>query len=350
MAMKGFFALCSAAAACLLLAGCGDPDGDPGDTTPPQGVAGDTIADQDIAHESVLRSIPVQYVNTARTTFHVAYQHTSHGNQTAKGVWGLQDYKAGDEVLFGVQGGSATPDPALLDFHDCYHTETSPLGTGGSDDDYDVSDLSNGVDDGTFVGGVPGFVAATRGYLDDPGNADTNAVMWSWCSISGHTVQNYLDGMAMLINEYGPGGTKIGTGAGQRATSVNFIFMTGHAEGESNEEEGSPGAQADLILDFCVEHGYFCLDYYGIDTHDFAGTYYPAANDDGVDTATDTAFYGNWQAVHAEGVDWYNNLTGPGGDIEEGDHNTQHITANRKAYAFWWILARLAGWDGVTTE
>ncbi len=30
-----------------------------------------------------------------------------------------------------------------------------------------------------------------------------------------------------------------------------------------------------------------------------------------------------------------------------GAHNSQHITANRKAYAMWWILARIAGWDGI---
>ena len=28
-----------------------------------------------------------------------------------------------------------------------------------------------------------------------------------------------------------------------------------------------------------------------------------------------------------------------------GEHNTQHITANRKAYAFWWVLARIAGYE-----
>ena len=40
----------------------------------------------------------------------------------------------------------------------------------------------------------------------------------------------------------------------------------------------------------------------------------------------------------------------PGGRVDYGEHNTQHITANRKAYAFWWILARIAGWAGDETS
>ncbi|GEM_PF-545515 len=324
---------------------------------PSPGVAGNTIADHTIAHESTLRAIPEQYINTARTSLHVAYQHTSHGNQTAKGVWGLQDYKEGgatdgDDVLFGVQGGPETADPALLDFHDCYQTDTPSLGSGGSDDPYSVSDLSNGVDGSyDFISTFPPFVDATRGHLDDPENADINVVMWSWCDIAGHNIDNYIRGMDALIAEYRPGGSKIGTGSGRtRTIPVTFIFMTGHANGSGNEDPGQPGAQADLILEHCRENGYYCLDYYGIDTHDFAGTYYPDANDDGYDPESGRNFYAEWQDDHEEGVDWYNNLTAPHGSVEEGDHNSQHITANRKAYAFWWILARISGWDGVTFD
>ncbi len=58
-------------------------------------------------------------------------------------------------------------------------------------------------------------------------------------------------------------------------------------------------------------------------------------------------FYEDWQNSHVLGVDYYENKNTPGGSVIFGAHNTQHITANRKGYAMWWILARIAGWDGI---
>ena len=94
------------------------------------------------------------------------------------------------------------------------------------------------------------------------------------------------------------------------------------------------------------------------------GTYYEDAGDDS-DSAAYTAaydlangttsgsvrrFYVDWQNSHVLGTDWYENRDGPGGSSVVGAHNSQHITANRKAYAMWNILARIAGWDGVSSD
>ena len=63
--------------------------------------------------------------------------------------------------------------------------------------------------------------------------------MWSWCNIAGHDVEgNYLPGMQTLINEYSVGGSKIGSGAGQREHAVTFIFMTGHPNKDDNVGSG----------------------------------------------------------------------------------------------------------------
>ncbi len=289
----------------------------------------DFIAGNTVAKESVLRSIPQQYIDEARTTLHIAYQHTSHGTHVSYGLFGLPDYKSGDDVLFGITNNA--PAGGKLDFHDYAMASYAAPGE-------DASDLSRNE---------TAFIQATRNYLDDPKNAAINVVMWSWCNIAGHHVSdNYLKGMDSLITEYGRGGTKIGTGAGQRENFVTFIFMTGHANAGDNVGDGKPKNQADLIINFCKEHKQFCLDYYSIDTHDMDDNYWEDAGDNGNSAAYGGNFYEDWQSSHTLGKDWYENRNAPGGTPTYGAHNTQHITANRKAYAMWWILARIAGWTG----
>ena len=302
---------------------------DPGDDLP-ETVAGETIAGYEVAKESVLRSIPEEYIRMARTTLHIAYQHTSHGTHVSYGMFGLSGYKSGDELMFAISNNN--PEAGKLDFRDYALGEYAEPGV-------DAADLSR---DETA------FIQATRNYLDDPVNAVINVVMWSWCSINGHNVVgNYLPGMKTLIGEYGPGGSKIGTGSGQREVPVTFVFMTGHAEANNNAGNLKPGNQADTIIGFCNAGKYFCLDYYGIDTHDMNDHYWADAGDNGNSQAYGGNFYEDWQASHSAGSDYFLNRNAPQGSVTFGDHNSQHITANRKAYAMWWILARIAGWDGV---
>ncbi len=303
------------------------------DDNSPQGdqidVSGGYIASYQVAKESVLRNIPEEYINLARATLRVAYQHTSHGTHVSRGLFGLQDYKPGDDVLFGITNNDPTANK--LDFRDY------AIGSYAEPGD-DAADLSRNE---------TAFIQATRNFLDDPQNAGINVVMWSWCSITGHDVAgNYLPGMQTLINEYGKGGTKIGSGAGQRQIPVTFIFMTGHAESNNNVGDRRPKNQADTIIAYCRAKGYFCLDYYGIDTHDMNDRYWEDAGDDGNSDNYGGNFYVNWQNSHQPGVHYYENKESPGGSVAYGEHNTQHITANRKAYAMWYILARIAGWDG----
>lgn len=294
----------------------------------PDDITGDValIANQEVALESILRSIPQKYIDAARNNLHIAYQHTSHGTHVSKGMFGLPGFKPGDDVKFGITNNK--PVIGKLDFRD--YAMSSYAGSGTNASDLSVNETA--------------FIQATRNYLDDPQNSQINVVMWSWCDISGHDVKkNYLPGMQTLINEYSEGGSKIGSGSGKRSNSVTFIFMTGHANLNDNTGAGKPGDQAKLIIDYCNQNGFYCLDYFGIDTHDMDGKYWKDAGDNG-DSPTGGDFYANWQASHKLGTHWYENRSSPGGSASHGDHNDQHITANRKAYAMWYILARIAGW------
>jgi hypothetical protein len=283
------------------------------------------VADHSVATEAILRAIPDSYIDTARTTLHIAYNHTSHGTHVSYGVFGLPDYKAGDDSRFGVTRNSL-PDADKLDFQDNE--------IGGAYRDLSQAD----ADWATWRNQV-------RNYLDDSANEAINVMMWSWCNIANHSVADYLSSMQTLIDEYGPGGSKIGSGIDQtRTTPVTFIFMTGHANTGSNTGEGNPREQAALITDYCDTHGYFCIDYYAIDTHAMDGSYYEDAGDNGNSSSYGGNFYEDWQTAHTLGVDWYENRSTPGGVASYGAHNSQHITANRKAYAFWWVLARIVGY------
>jgi len=80
-------------------------------------------------------------------------------------------------------------------------------------------------------------------------------------------------------------------------------------------------------------------------------TYWADAGDDGDSDAYALAsgvsggtYFKEWQDNHILGSDWFENKNSPGGAVEVGNHNYQHITANRKAYAMWYVLARIAGY------
>ena len=290
--------------------------------------ADEFIAGHTVARESVLRSIPSAAIETAKNSLHVLYCGTSHSTQVVDGMRGLMQYKAGDESLFSVtfDGNSV---PGSLDIH--YRKASG-------------TDLSHDSMNGS---GHTGYFNGTVSYLDS--HPHVNVVMWSWCSIEGHDVSIYLDNFQELIHLYKAGGSKGRTSADE----VAFVFMTGYARGNDGDTPEPPYIKSPYqnykrILDYCRSNGYSCLDYWSQDVYEYeTDTYKPGES--GNDNVQHKAYFD----THQEGVHWFATRNYSTGAVEWPAHcegTPQHITSNRRAYAAWWIMARLAGWNPSSTN
>ena len=114
---------------------------------------------------------------------------------------------------------------------------------------------------------------------------------------------------------------------------VRFVYMTGHIDGSGLA--GNLHVRNQQIRDYCDANDKMLYDFADIESYDPDGTYFGDKN------VTDSCDYdgGNWatewQDSHTQGVDWYNCDSA----------HSQPLNANHKAYAAWWLWARLAGWD-----
>jgi hypothetical protein len=260
-----------------------------------------------------ITGIPKWAIERAKATLHIGYGHTSHGSQITTGMSGL--------VAFANSGGLGLSLPENI-------FQFNNGGAGGA------LDLEEGAGYGSGwleldCGNYPNWVNETRQYLDDPSHADVNVIIWSWCGQAASRtkqtmIDTYLAPMTQLEQDY---------------PHVTFVYITGHADGTG--ETGNLHLRNQQIRNYCVANNKVVYDFYDFDCHDPDGNYY------GDKRVKDTCEYdsdGNgstnanwaiaWQDSHTVGVDWY----------QCSSAHSQPLNANQKAYAAWWLWARLAGW------
>jgi hypothetical protein len=264
--------------------------------------ADDAMVTSIIDHSSTdLSKIPLEWINKAKENLHIAYGHTSHGSQLITGMSGLEAWKGAQYSWNdGPQAGSLDIDDYAFD-------------------SFGANDL-----------GAPNRTAwatATRNYLAQ--NSDVNVVIWSWCG--------QADGLEEDINTY----LNLMSGLEADFPNVKFVYMTGHLNGTG--ETGNLHLRNEQIRKYCKDNDKILYDFNDIESYDPDGKYYrdKLANDncdydsDG-NGSLDKNWALDWQNSHTENVDWYNCSA----------VHSQALNGNLKAYAAWYLWARLAGWDG----